>query len=383
VKVNDVPLYREIFDDIKRDIENGGFNPGDKILTELEIADKYSVSRITATRAVKQLEQAGYISRARRRGSIVNTPDSYKAVNGQSSFISLILPFEVSNCLAIVDGAQNNAILNNYTLSVYNSSRDEDIERSIIESLLEMDAAGYIVWPADPYSNMEIYSKLAINKKPIVFLDFPKAGITAPCISADNKTAMFEMTNYVIENGHTNIAFYGTSLKNLPTESERYKGYISALIKNGITPKREYFLEIHNTPDGEYLLNHDDSANFDYNKMKARQSLVYLMSLETPPTAVICVNDICATHVVREALKMSIAVPDTLSVTGFDNLDICNYLQAPITTVQQDFKDMGKIAVELIMQMKKGINAKNNYLIATELVKRKSVVNIGVTEAGK
>ena len=373
---NGLPLYKVIYDDIKRGIESGEFNPGDKIPTELEIAEKYSVSRITATRAVRELEQSGFITRARKRGSTVNTPDSYNAGNGQSPFISLILPFEVSNCLAIVDAAQNNAFLNNFTLSVYNSSRDEDTERNIIENLLEMDAAGFIVWPAVPYGNLEIFSKLAINKKPLVFLDFPKTGINAPCISLDNRAAMYELTNYVIENGHTDIAFYSTSVKDLPTESERYRGHINALIENGIVPKREYILEIHNTPDGEYSLNRDDSANFEYNAFKARQSLEYLMSLKAPPTAVICVNDICATHVVREALKMSIAIPETLSVTGFDNLDICNYAQVPITTVQQDFKDMGRKAVELIMQMRKGKNVKSNYVIATDLVKRHSVTRI-------
>jgi GntR family transcriptional regulator of arabinose operon len=376
VKENSLPLYREIYDDIKRGIENGEFNPGDKIPTELEIANKYSVSRITAVRAVKELEQSGFISRARKRGSTVNLPGLYSSNNNQIPFISMILPYEMKNCLAIVDGAQSKAILGNFALSVYDSSMNEKIERNIIESLLEMDAAGYIVLPVAPYGNLEIFSKLVIGKKPLVFLDFPKIGIDAPCISADNKTAMFELTSYLIEKGHTNIAFYSTSIKNVPTESERYSGYIDALVKNGILPKRGYLLEIHKTEDAEILRNGDEDAIFSFNGQKARQSLDYLMTLETPPTAIMCVNDICASHVMREALKMNIEVPEALSITGFDNLDICSYMQVPISTMQQDFNYMGQKAVDLIMRMRNGNGENKNYLIDTELIKRQSVADI-------
>ena len=375
-KDNALPLYKEIYDDIKRGIESGELSPGDKIPTELEIANKYSVSRITAVRAVKELEQSGFISRARKRGSTVNLPGLYNGNSNQIPFISMVLPYGMNNCLDIVDGAQSKAMLSNLALSVYDSSMNEKMERSIIESLLDMDSAGYIVLPVAPYGNLEVFSRLAINKKPLVFLDFPKVGIDAPCISPDNKKAMFELTSYLIENGHTNIAFYSTSIKNVPTESERFSGYIDALIKNNIVPKRRYILETHDLEDAEILRNGDEDTLFSFNGKKARQSLDYLMSLETPPSAIMCVNDICASHVLREALKMNIAVPEALSITGFDNLDICSYMQVPISTMQQDFNSMGQKAVEMILQMRAGENVKGNSLIDTELIKRQSVANI-------
>jgi len=376
VKKTEMPLYKEIYNDIKREIENGDLIPGDKIPTEHEIADKYSVSRITAVRAVKELEHSGFISRARKRGSTVNLPENYSSRSNQIPFISMILPYELDNSLAVVDGAQSKAILNNTAISVYDSSMNEKIERNIIESMLEMDSAGYIVLPVAPYGNLEIFSKLIINKKPLVFLDFPKIGIDAPCIATENKAAMFELTSYLIEKGHTNIAFYCTSVKNVPTESERYSGYINALISNGIIPKRRYILEIHKSEDAEILRNGDEDAIFAFNSQKARQSLDYLMSQETPPTAIMCVNDICASHVMREAIKMGIAVPETLSITGFDNLDMCNYMQVPISTMQQEFNEMGQKAVELIMQMRNGKSITGTITVKAELIKRQSVAYI-------
>ena len=376
MKESPLPLYKEIYDDLKRGIEGGEFNPGDKIPTEHELASKYSVSRITAVRAVKELEQSGFVSRARKRGSTVNLPDLYNGNISQIPFISMILPYEMKTCLDIVDGAQNKAILSNFALSIYNSSMSEKKERGIIEDLIDMDSAGFIVVPVAQYGNLEVFSKLLISNKPLVFLDFPKVGINAPCISSDNKTAMFELTSHLIENGHRNIAFYSTSIKNIPTESDRFSGYTDALIKNGIIPKRKYLLEIHKPEDAEILNNGDEEEMFSFNGQKAKQSLDYLMSLEIPPTAIVCVNDICASHVLREALKMNIAVPEDLSITGFDNLDICSYLQVPISTVQQKFNEMGQKAVELILEMRSGKTITENFVIDTELVKRQSVANI-------
>ena len=58
----EMPLYQQIYDEIKHAIDNGIYVPGDKIPTETELSTKYAVSRITVRRAIEDLSAAGFLA---------------------------------------------------------------------------------------------------------------------------------------------------------------------------------------------------------------------------------------------------------------------------------------------------------------------------------
>jgi DNA-binding LacI/PurR family transcriptional regulator len=180
----------------------------------------------------------------------------------------------------------------------------------------------------------------------------------------------------LIGNGHKRIAFFTVSIHNRPTSSERYKGHIEALLQNGIAPKSEYLIEVDPFSNRDYAKETYEESFFSFHESAAKKALTQIISLKTPPTAIICCNDWFATHIQREAAKMNISVPETLSVTGFDNLDICNYMNVPITSVKQNFREIGKKAVELIIQMNKGLEVKDNYAYPGTIYRRQSVLNL-------
>lgn len=365
-KSANIPLYLKIYNEIKNQILSGQYPPGERIPTELEISEAYSVSRITATRAVKDLEANGYIHRIRKRGSIVNPPELFRENQGTNSSVAIILPFDVDVSLEICDGAQSNALRYNRTISLFNSARSGPKERQIIDDLLKMDTQGFIVWPTDMYENIDVFSKIQLLQKPLVFLDFPTVGIQAPCVCVDNQKAMRQITSYVISKGHTRIAFCGTAIREKWTESERFKGYIQALIDHQIIPREELVVEIREL---------SPSVNASSADNPVRQVLEKLMALPEPPSAVVCINDGCATRIEREALALGIGVPEALSITGVDDRSICQLMPVPITSVRQDFRSIGEKAVELIEQLHQGAPCEDKYTFDIQIVERSSVLD--------
>ncbi len=68
------PLYQQIFEEIKAAIEEGRYQPKERIPSEPELAERYGVSRITVRRAVEELCAEGYLVKQQGRGTFVSTP---------------------------------------------------------------------------------------------------------------------------------------------------------------------------------------------------------------------------------------------------------------------------------------------------------------------
>jgi len=68
------PLYQQLLEDIRRTIETGEYKSGEKIPSEPELSELYSVSRITVRRAVDELCAEGYLIKKQGKGTYVGQP---------------------------------------------------------------------------------------------------------------------------------------------------------------------------------------------------------------------------------------------------------------------------------------------------------------------
>ena len=78
------PLYQQIYDEIKQEIEQGVYKPKERIPAEPELAEKYEVSRITVRRAVEELCSDGYLIKQQGRGTFVSAPHLNRRFMGKS-----------------------------------------------------------------------------------------------------------------------------------------------------------------------------------------------------------------------------------------------------------------------------------------------------------
>ena len=103
------------------------------------------------------------------------------------------------------------------------------------------------------------------------------------------------------------------------------------------------------------------------------QGLRRLLSLSRPPTAVACFNDLTAIGVLREAKTAGIRVPDDLSVMGFDDVPMTEYVDPPLSTVRQDTYGLGHAALTMLLELVAGREpSEAPVVLPTELVERGS-----------
>ena len=341
------PLYQVIFGTYEKKILSGTLAPGDKLPTEMEIAAEFGVSRITATRALKELELRAYIRRVQGSGSYVNNRDWEAAEasrTGRLSIISLVLPFGGTASFEMLKGVEDVARERDYFVTFHNSSHDPTVERRTIEDIVARGSHGVILYPTFIGENMDLYSGLLIDTYPFVLIDHRLPGLEMPFVSADNRRGFYDVTCHLFDLGHQRIVMAASDVLSVSSEKERYDGFCRAHLDRGI-PLRQ-----------EHLYGRKDlaSAPADYrpDQSPERRGIHYLfdrfqaLPSEDRPTAIAAVNDAVAREILAVALERGISVPRDISVSGFDDLPFAAHLSVPLTTVAQPMEEIGRTAAE-------------------------------------
>jgi LacI family transcriptional regulator len=106
-----------------------------------------------------------------------------------------------------------------------------------------------------------------------------------------------------------------------------------------------------------------------------REALPALSRLSKSPTALICSNDMTAIGVMRAAFELGIRVPEDLSVIGFDDIRMAEFLIPPLTTIQMSQSELAKLAFEALLKEVKRetpLPEGSEYILKTRLVLRSS-----------
>lgn len=190
---------------------------------------------------------------------------------------------------------------------------------------------------------------------PVVAID--PLGIADPravTIGSANWAGGRAVTEHVIRFGHTDIAWVGGPLHSAPS-AERFQGYRAAL-------------DAANLVADPALICHDAftvEAGFRHGRR--------LLALDRPPTAVVAGNDEIAIGVLAAARERGVDVPRDLSVTGFDGTPLAEWATPGLTSVEQPLAGMGRMAVETVLGMARGVRPASRHLqLATTLTVRDS-----------
>jgi LacI family transcriptional regulator/LacI family repressor for deo operon, udp, cdd, tsx, nupC, and nupG len=152
--------------------------------------------------------------------------------------------------------------------------------------------------------------------------------------------------------GHRRIGYVG--VPNRPKSNKyRLKGYEDALKAAGITPD----------PTLIFTSNVEDHAK------RGEASLESLRAAGA--TAVFCYNDMTAIGLLSACYKRGLSVPDHLGVIGFDDIDVAAYTIPPLTTIHQPRLQLGRQAMQMILDLLAG-QTPENQLISAELVVRQT-----------
>lgn len=367
-------LHERIRQHFQQKILGGEIRPGEQIPPEMKIAEEFHVSRITVSRAIKELENAGLVYRIQGKGTFVSA-DPERVAGAEAArdarLVAVVLPYSDAMCYDILSGVETELARHKLFPTFHCSDHSPEKERDIILHLMDT-VCGFIVYPNLSYGNADVFSSVLIRRKPLVLLDQTVEELNASAVICDNEQAYFKLIHHLIDNGHRRIAFVSSPLEDARTARERYRGYCHALLSADIPVDYAYlnlhFLERHGIPGAstEVLAALHCEA--------AKKTLDKFLSLPSPPTAIACVNDMTAIYLEQVAIAAGLRVPEDLSIVGFDNIASSAHVQVPLTTVEQPFKELGSTGARLLVNQLKGIGKPNTVVcLNTRMVERQSV----------
>jgi DNA-binding LacI/PurR family transcriptional regulator len=188
---------------------------------------------------------------------------------------------------------------------------------------------------------------------PVVLLNNQHPSRFAHSVLIDNRRASLAATRHLIGLGHRRIAYLGDRF-GYQSDTERCAGYKRALKEAGIKFTAELVVHGDGKPDG------------------AEPAMAQLLALPHRPTAVFCYNDMSALGAMRQIRAAGLGIPEDISVTGFDDLYISQYLEPPLTTVRQPMRQMGRMAMETLLHIFDGSHSTHNLRVEGQLIIRRS-----------
>lgn len=263
-------LYERLRAYLLDEIRSGRLGPGDRIPSEMALAEQFNVSRITSKKALETLEHDGLIVRFRGKGSFVadriggavtppatHTPRPAAPLGERGGLamptIGLVLPhwsdvFGTRMVLAIEERAAEL----DYTLVIKRSYGRRDVEDQAINTMVSLGVRGLVVFPVHGEYYNDSLLRIVLDGFPVVLVDRYMKGIAVNSVGTDNHAAAMELTRRFTESGHTNIAFLSLPPERTSSIEDRRRGFGAALRRANVPYDRSNLLmTLESTQPGE------------------------------------------------------------------------------------------------------------------------------------
>lgn len=314
--------------------------PSRSIPTLDDVAKKAGVSTATVSRCLNSPERVVQKTRTRVMKAVEAlgyTPNfGARVMAAKRTFtIGAIIPTMENSIFARGLQAFQEALhTRGYTLLVSSTAYRPEVEEEQIRALVARGADGLLLigHERDP----ALYRYLERQAVPALIAWAYAPDMQYPAIGFDNRAAMRLLAEEVIARGHKRIGVISATVKGNDRASERLEGIKDAASAHGIPPEQLCVIE---TP---------------YGIETGAEAMTQLMQDPHPPTAVMCGNDVLAAGALRAAKAMGLAVPEDVSVTGFDDIELARIVTPTLTTVHVPHREMGTKAATALINLVEG-----------------------------
>jgi len=280
--------------------------------TELKIP----ISDETRQRVMDAIAELGYEPDARAQS----------LRSGSTNIVGVIIPV-IQNPFfwQILSGISESLQEAGYSLHLTHHPLDQQQEANTIRELTRQPVDGFILLAAAKYLLPRLTDYLRKSGRPVVEITAAKAEFDHVVHAYSSGTR--ELMAHLLELGHRRIGFiYGIS--NEVQGFDRLLIYREVLEEAGLQP---------------YEIHCSESLKDAY------QAAYTLLSEPDHPTALLVINDMLAVAVIRAANDLGLAVPDDISIAGFDDIPFSDFTSPRLTTVSGMAEDSGRDAVRLLL----------------------------------
>jgi LacI family transcriptional regulator len=308
--------------------------------------NQYGISKKTQAAVLDAVAQLDY------------TPNKFaKALRtGKSYFVGLIVA-DISNPFysTIAKNIEHVLFDRGYNLMVCSTEENEEKEKRLVDMMLSQQGVdGVIV--ATTFKDSSFYDQPRFAQTPLVFIDRVLPMFNANYVVIDNYGGSVEIVNHFIKKGGKKIACLSITPSYLSTIEDRINGYKDALSKN--------------------KLKFDDSLlkpiSFDHINEDVHKALSELIKQHPDLDSVFALNNNIATAMLKTLRKKEFEkYAKKINIASFDDIELFNIIDKPVTSVSQPVQDIGRNASILLLDIIDGKHTnKSNIVLSTEIIER-------------
>ncbi|MBE7549807.1 MAG: LacI family DNA-binding transcriptional regulator [Anaerolineales bacterium] len=325
-----------------------------------DIAKKANLAPSTISRALQDHPRIGAETKMRVRalakemGYVPSTVAKSLSTNQTWTIGMVVATISDPFMGRVVEGVEEVAMGAGFNVFLSTSQNNRQREIAVIDVLQQRRVDGIIVVASHLFDRYRRYfDRIEV---PIVMIDEQEPAGVIHAVAVDDLRGARLAVEHLLGLGHRRIGYVGVT--NRP-KSNRYRlrGYEDALKAAGIAPD----------PRLVFTSNIEDHAK------RGEASLEPLWAAGA--TAVFCYNDMTAIGLLSACYKRGLSVPDNLSVIGFDDIDTAAYIIPPLTTIHQPRLELGRRAMQMILDLLAG-QTPENQLISAELVVRQTTAGL-------
>lgn len=311
-----------------------------------------TVSKVLNGRADVAAATRAHIERVIEEYGFVRNRAARALRKGATGLVDLVVPrLDDEYFLLILQGVEQRLKEAGIRMVVTSTQYQPDQEVRWVETVTDRSTDGVLlVLPSD-----EAIAQLEQRSVPFVVIH-NQGGLPAsvPSVTITSWEGGFAATNHLIALGHRRIAYIGKDVHSIDA-LERFTGYRAAMEA----------AELPLDPALQCVGSFSAAAGY--------AATLALLALDEPPTAIFAGNDHQATGVYQALYEQGIAIPQQVSVVGFDNLPYTELMNPPLTTVQVPRLELGLVAATMLLQLIAGGQLDvTRMALPTELIQRGS-----------
>lgn len=194
---------------------------------------------------------------------------------------------------------------------------------------------------------------LCRSSMPAIFVDSRLEGTNTTYVKSDYMEGACLATEHLLQLGHRQIAFFPGEAISLPG-TERLMGCQQTMARAGI------------------VINPTFIRTSGWNSLDGYQAAMAFLDEHPDITAIVAGSDMLAFGIQRALLKHNLRVPEDISLIGFDDIDMSENNDPPLTTIHQDTQALSRGALVRLLQMIRGEETPSPLMVPTQLIIRDS-----------
>lgn len=255
----------------------------------------------------------------------------------RTNVIGLFVP-DLTNLFyaEIAQGVADLAREAGYSVILYATSYEEELEERFVELVEQRQADGVII--SYSFIGKHLWERLEKSNVPIVLVDVYPVNDRWPSVVVDNERGVEKALSYLVSLGHTEIGYLSEPLYILPLV-KRYQAFLGFMERNKLQIRDQWVIV-------EKAQRNRVEIGFTLGNK--------LLEAKRRPTAILTSSDLVAVGALKAFLSSGINIPEDMSIVGFDDILLSSYLHPSLTTVRQPKYEMGRTATEILLRFIRG-----------------------------